>query len=66
MKYFFTFFWAVLLLEMVNFVLNSLNGGGPINFIAPLILAALMVLIVVLIDNAIKPDTYHPVKDTQK
>ena len=63
MKYFFTFFWAVLLLEMVNFVLNSLNGGGAIDLITPIILAVLMVGVVVLIDIAIKPDTNHPVND---
>lgn len=63
MKYFFTFFWAVLLLEMVNFVLNSLNGGDAISFIAPIVLAAIMVGVVVLIDIAMKPDTNHPVND---
>ncbi|PTG01115.1 DUF2929 domain-containing protein, partial [Staphylococcus chromogenes] len=52
-----------LLLEMVNFVLNSLNGGGAISFIAPIVLAAIMVGVVVLIDIAMKPDTNHPVND---
>ncbi|UEX89579.1 DUF2929 family protein [Staphylococcus ratti] len=66
MKYFFTFFWAVLLLEMINFVLNSLNGGGPLNFIAPLVLAVLMVVVVALIDIAIKPETASPAKSNQK
>ncbi|MDU2220989.1 MAG: DUF2929 family protein, partial [Staphylococcus epidermidis] len=27
MRYLMTFIWAVLLLQMVNFVLNSLNSG---------------------------------------
>ena len=39
MKYLMTFIWAVLLLEMVNFVLNSLNSGPALNVINPIIMA---------------------------
>ena len=41
MKYLMTFIWAVLLLEMVNFVLNSLNSGPALNVINPIIIAIL-------------------------
>ncbi len=31
MKYIISFIWALMLTQMVNFVLNSLGGGGPLN-----------------------------------
>ncbi|WP_446289345.1 DUF2929 family protein, partial [Staphylococcus aureus] len=31
MKHLVTFFWALLLMQMVNFVLNSLVGGDSLN-----------------------------------
>lgn len=34
---------------MVNFVLNSLNGGGTLNFITPVIIAVIFTLFVILI-----------------
>ncbi|WP_340296421.1 DUF2929 family protein [Staphylococcus coagulans] len=56
MKYFITLIWAILLLEMVNFVLNSLNGGGPINLITPIFLAVVMVIVIALLDAAGRPN----------
>ncbi len=56
MKYFITLIWAILLLEMVNFVLNSLNGGGPINLITPIFLAVVMVIVISLLDAAGRPN----------
>ncbi|WP_371814490.1 DUF2929 family protein [Jeotgalicoccus sp. WY2] len=32
MRYLVTFLWAFMLTQMVNFILNSLAGGGPLNF----------------------------------
>ncbi|MCI8279027.1 MAG: DUF2929 family protein, partial [Staphylococcus xylosus] len=31
MKYLAVLFWSIILLQMINFVLNSLNGGGTLN-----------------------------------
>lgn len=36
---------------MVNFVLNSLNGGGTLNFITPVIIAVIFTLFVILISS---------------
>ncbi|MCG7339406.1 YjzD family protein [Staphylococcus sp. ACRSN] len=55
MKYLAVLFWAILLLEMVNFVLNSLDGGGSLNLITPLIAAVVFTIVVVLFDLVIKP-----------
>ena len=33
MKHLVTFFWALLLMQMVNFVLNSLVGGDSLNLV---------------------------------
>ena len=44
MKYLMTFIWAVLLLEMVNFVLNSLNSGPALNVINPIIMAVVFTI----------------------
>ncbi|PWG68412.1 DUF2929 domain-containing protein, partial [Enterobacter mori] len=43
------------LLEMINFVLNSLEGGGPLNLITPLVVAVIFTIIVLLFDMVIKP-----------
>ncbi|MBI5975290.1 YjzD family protein [Staphylococcus canis] len=59
MKYIVTLFWAVLLLEMVNFVLNSLGGGGPVDVITPLIVAVIATIIVILLDKAMTPSKYE-------
>ncbi len=55
MKYLIVLFWSIVLLEMINFVLNSLEGGGPLNLITPLIVAVIFTIIVVLFDMVIKP-----------
>ncbi|MFY2828114.1 DUF2929 family protein [Staphylococcus arlettae] len=55
MKYLAVLFWAILLLEMVNFVLNSLDGGGALNLITPIVVAVILTIIVVLFDMIMKP-----------
>ena len=55
MKYLAVLFWAILSLEMVNFVLNSLEGGGPLNLITPIVAAVIFTIIVVLFDMTMKP-----------
>ncbi|HEC2146006.1 DUF2929 family protein [Staphylococcus delphini] len=55
MKYFITLIWAILLVEMINFVLNSLSGGGPLNVVTPLFVAVIMVIALALLDVATTP-----------
>ena len=57
MKYLVTFIWAVILLQMVNFVLNSLNGGGTLNFITPIVLAVIFTIVIAIL-AMIKPDDF--------
>ena len=45
MKYLVTFIWALILTQMVNFVLNSLNGGGSLDVIKPLLLQSSLPLL---------------------
>ncbi|UXR70103.1 YjzD family protein [Staphylococcus sp. IVB6246] len=52
MKYVITFIWAVVLFEMVNFVLNSLGGGGPLNVVTPIALAVFVFVIILILDTA--------------
>ncbi|PHK49865.1 YjzD family protein [Staphylococcus edaphicus] len=56
MKYLAVLFWSIVLLQMINFVLNSLNGGGALNFVTPIIGAVVITIIVVLFDFVIKPN----------
>ncbi|PNH24093.1 DUF2929 domain-containing protein [Staphylococcus haemolyticus] len=58
MKYLVTFIWAVILLQMVNFVLNSLNGGGTLNFITPIVLAVILTIVIAILTAMIKPDDF--------
>lgn len=58
MKYLVTFIWAVILLQMVNFVLNSLNGGGTLNFITPIVLAVIFTIVIAILVAMIKPDDF--------
>ena len=51
MRHLVTFIWSLILLQMVNFVLNSLNGGGTLNFITPVIIAVIVTLFVILISS---------------
>ncbi|HDK5705432.1 TPA: DUF2929 family protein, partial [Staphylococcus pseudintermedius] len=46
---------AILLVEMINFVLNSLSGGGPLNVVTPLFVAVIMVIALALLDVATTP-----------
>ncbi|MCD8917984.1 YjzD family protein [Staphylococcus gallinarum] len=57
MKYLAVLFWAILLLEMVNFVLNSLDGGGALNLITPIIAAVVFTILIALFDLVVKPST---------
>ena len=57
MKYLVTFIWAVILLQMVNFVLNSLNGG-TLNFITPIVLAVIFTIVIAILAAMIKPDDF--------
>jgi DMSO/TMAO reductase YedYZ heme-binding membrane subunit len=55
MKYLAVLVWAIVLLEMVNFVLNSLEGGGALNFVTPIIIAVIFTILIMLFDLIIKP-----------
>lgn len=59
MKYLAVLFWSIVLLQMVNFVLNSLSGGGALNLITPIIGAIAFTIIVVLFDLIIKPSKHE-------
>ncbi|RIM28332.1 DUF2929 family protein, partial [Staphylococcus cohnii] len=50
---------SIVLLQMVNFVLNSLSGGGALNLITPIIGAIVFTIIVVLFDLIIKPSKHE-------
>lgn len=54
MKYIVTIFWALVLSQMVNFILNSLAGGGPYNFMSGIVLAVLIVVTVFILDFMMK------------
>ena len=55
MRYLMTFIWSVLLLQMVNFVLNSLNSGPALNVINPIIIAVIFTIVVSILDPILKP-----------
>ena len=59
MKYLAVLFWSIVLLQMVNFVLNSLSGGDALNLITPVIGAIVFTIIVVLFDLIIKPSKHE-------
>ena len=42
---------------MVNFVLNSLNGGGTLNFIT-IVLAVIFTIVIAILAAMIKPDDF--------
>ena len=56
MRYIATFLWAFLLTQMVNFILNSLNGGGQLYVGIGVLLAVLISLTVFILDIMLKPD----------
>ncbi len=51
MRYLVTFLWAFMLTQMVNFILNSLAGGGPLNFWIGVVLAVLITLTILVLDG---------------
>ncbi|MGK9288784.1 YjzD family protein [Staphylococcus warneri] len=55
MKYLMTFIWALVLLQMVNFVLNSLNGDGALNVVSPIIMAVIFTVAVAILAATISP-----------
>ena len=55
MKHLVTLFWAILLFQMVNFVLNSLKGGESLNLVTPLILAVIFTITTAILAAVIKP-----------
>ncbi|EHJ06670.1 YjzD family protein [Staphylococcus simiae] len=55
MKHLVTLFWAILLFQMVNFVLNSLNGGESLNIVTPLIMAVIFTITTAIFAAVIKP-----------
>ncbi|MEB7434112.1 YjzD family protein [Staphylococcus pasteuri] len=56
MKYLMTFFWAFVLLQMVNFVLNSLNGeGNSLNVVSPIIMAVIFTMTTAILGAIISP-----------
>ena len=55
MKYLMTFIWALVLLQMVNFVLNSLNGGGALNVVSTIIMAVIFTVAVAILAATISP-----------
>ena len=59
MKYLAVLFWSIVLLQMVNFVLNSLNGGGALNLITPIMVAVVFTIIIILFDLVIKPKHHN-------
>lgn len=56
MKYIISFIWALMLTQMVNFVLNSLGGGGPLNIWSGVLLAVLVTVTIIVLDSMLKPD----------
>lgn len=56
MKYIVTFVWALMLTQMLNFILNSLNGGGPLNVWSGVLLAVLLTVTVIILDAMLKDD----------
>ncbi|EKU48074.1 DUF2929 family protein [Staphylococcus massiliensis] len=55
MRYVITFIWALLLMQMINFVLNSLAGGGSLNFFTPIVMAVIIVIVIAILDAIMKP-----------
>ena len=55
MRYLMTFIWAVLLLKMVNFVLNSLKIVPELNVINPILIDVIFTIVVAILDPILKP-----------
>lgn len=54
MRYLVTFLWAFMLTQMLNFILSSLAGGGPLNFWIGVVLAVAITLAVFILDGLTK------------
>ncbi len=54
MKYIVTFIWALMLTQMVNFILNSLQGGGELYLGLGVVLAVLISLTMFILDVMVK------------
>lgn len=54
MRYLVTFIWAFMLAQMINFILNSLAGGGPLSFWIGVLLAVLITAAVFITDALTK------------
>lgn len=54
MRYLVTFLWAFMLTQMLNFILSSLAGGGPLNFWIGVVLAVAITLSVFILDGLTK------------
>ena len=55
MKYIMVLIWSILLLEMVGFVLTSLDGGSSVNWILPIIVAVVFTIFIAIFTAIIKP-----------
>lgn len=64
MKYLAVLIWSILLLEMIGFVLSSLDGGGGLNLILPIIMSVVLTIFIALFDLVIKPN--HQVTDERE
>ncbi|CAM3311507.1 YjzD family protein [Nosocomiicoccus ampullae] len=62
MRFIVTFVWAFLLTQMINFILNSLSGGGPLYPMIGVLFAVLITAVVFFLDMVMKPDPNY-VKD---
>lgn len=54
MRYIITFIWALMLTQMVNFILNSLQGGGELYLELGVVLAVLITLTMFILDIMMK------------
>ena len=64
MKYIMVLIWSILLLEMVGFVLTSLDGGSSVNWILPIIVAVVFTIFVAIFTAIIKP-THNSYQEEQ-
>lgn len=62
MRFIVTFVWAFLLTQMINFILNSLSGGGPLYPMIGVLFAVLITAVAFFLDMVMKPDPNY-VKD---
>ena len=63
MKHLVTFFWALLLMQMVNFVLNSLIGGNSLNVVNPIIMAVLFTIFTAVLQLLLNRQRFITITD---